>query len=206
MPAKSLAKLEGRKLGPYSLHIREGKGRFRGEVSFKLYLRSNGSVSKEPVVKGLYFRGSSYYKPWLEVHFERTSKLKTGTIDLEKEKLDIKLFRLLSGLLPAGSHIMVAYENHESTAAALRANVPEAATYIGHLLFSAGCTSFKDWYFAEGFMEGSQKLQGNKPLNSRIKKINLKELRKDLIKFIKRDDFAEERERAKKLLTISLLS
>lgn len=202
MPAKSLAKLKGRKLGPYALRIREGKGRFRNEVSFKLYLRSAGSVSKEPAAKGLYFRGLGNYKPWLEVHFERTSKLKTGTIDLEKEKLDIKLFRLLSGLLPAGSHIMVAYENHESTAAALRASVPEAATYIGYLLFSAGCTSFKDWYFAEGFMEGSQKLQGNKPLNSRIKKTNLKELRKELIKFIKGNNFAKEKERAVKLLKL----
>jgi hypothetical protein len=32
-------------------------------------------------------------------------------------------------------------------------------------LFRRGFTWFKDWYFPEGFMEGDQKLQAEKPID-----------------------------------------
>lgn len=41
--------------------------------------------------------------------------------------------------------------------------MPPPVSRLGYKLFKLGFTWFKDWYFAEGFWEGRQKLQGEKP-------------------------------------------
>ncbi len=121
------------------------------------------------------------------------------TVDLSKRGLNEKLFKHLSDLLPGSGHIMVIYLNHEETRKGLELGVPAPATPIGYLLWKSGCTSFKDWYFAEGFLEGDVKLQGNKPLNEKNRRKDLLERREerlflaarkraeDVLKDIKRD-------------------
>lgn len=84
--------------------------------------------------------------------------------------LDRPLFEALSGLVPAGGHLMVEYDSpsHRATERILTLRYPAAASPIGFRLFAAGVRSYRDWYISEGGREGPRKLQGFKPLNAKI--------------------------------------
>lgn len=183
--------IEGKKLNDYVLHIDNvSRGRFVEETNFELYLKAiGGETSENPVVRGKYFSGrGEFYKPWLEVNYDNRLKFELSKIvDLSEEGLDKKLFKHLSDFLPPNAHIMVIYLNHEETRKGLERGVPAPATPIGYLLWKSGCTSFKDWYFAEGFWEGDVKLQGNKPLNEENRRKDLLERRKELIEFLRKE-------------------
>ena len=84
--------------------------------------------------------------------------------------LDEPLFEALSGLVPAGGHLMVEYDSpgHRATERILTLRYPAAASPIGYRLFVAGVRSYRNWYISEGGREGPRKLQGFKPLNTEI--------------------------------------
>ena len=87
-------------------------------------------------------RGSEHFAPGLEAYL-----------------------RPVADAIPAGGHLMAEYETLDwrTTQRGLLSGVPPIATPLGALLFSLGVgDSFKDWYFPEGGMEGSRKLQGNR--------------------------------------------
>ncbi len=194
-----------KEMNGYVLHVDNvSKGRFREEINFELYLKTvDGEISINPVVSGKYFSGrGKFYKPWLDIYYDNLIKFKSSKIvDLSKRGLDKKLFKHLSRLLPPGGHIMVAYPNHGETKIGLEHGIPAPATPLGYLLWKSECTWFKDWYFAEGFWEGDQKLQGNKSLDSETRKKNLWKTRKELTEFLEREKkkdqlFLDARERA----------
>ena len=180
----------------YVLHIDNlSRGRFIEETNFELYLKAiDGETSENPAVKGKYFSGrGKFYKPWLEIYYDNRVKFRSSKIvDLSERRLDEKLFKHLSDLLPSGAHIMVVYLDHEETRKGLEQGVPASATPIGYLLWKSGCTWFKDWYFAEGFWEGDVKLQGNKPLNEENRRKDLLETRKKLSEFLKKEKGEEK--------------
>ena len=201
--------LEGKKMNGYVLHVKNlSPGRFPEETNFEVFLKAqDGAISKNSVVQGKYFSGrGKYYKPWLEIYYENLSQFNTlKRIDLSEKALNERLFTHLLKLLPPGSHIMVAYSNHEATREGLDRGVPAAATPIGYLLWKSGCTWFKNWYFSEGFWEGDIKLQGNKPLNKDHRRKNLLEMRKELTEFLENEKrmetlFLDARKRAEELL------
>jgi hypothetical protein len=204
-----ISSIEGEGLNGYVLKVANiSRGRFVEETNFELFLKNaEGETSKNPVVKGAHFSGrEEYYKPWLEIYYyNRVSFRPSKILDLSERGLDEKMFRILSQLLPPGAHIMVVYLNHEETRKGLERGVPPAATPIGHSLWKSGFTWFKDWYFAEGFMEGDIKLQGNKPLNEAQRRKDLLKIRKELIAFLKKEKreknlFLEARKRAENIL------
>jgi hypothetical protein len=186
-----ISSLEGKRLNGYILHVDNiSPGRFTEETNFELYLKTaDGEPSENSVVNGKYFSGrGGFYKPWLEIYYSNHVKFKSSkVVDLSEKDLNEELFKHFSTLLPQGSHIMVAYVNHEETRKGLERGVPAPATPLGHLLWKAGCTWFKDWYFAEGFREGDIKLQGNKPLNEQNRREDLLETHKELIEFLKKE-------------------
>ena len=210
MPKKDvLSSVEGKRLNGYVLHVTNmSRGRFIEETNFELHLKAkDGEVSENPVVRGKYFSGrGNFYKPWLEIYYDNLAKFKSSkTVDLSEQELDKTLFKHLSNLLSPDSHIMVVYSNHEETRKGLERGVPAPATPIGYLLWKSGYTWFKDWYFAEGFWEGDVKLQGNKPLNKENKRKDLLETRKELTKFLKKEErkeklFLKARKRAEAVL------
>lgn len=201
--------VEGKKLNGYVLHVDNiSPGRFVEEINFELYLKTtNGKTSKNPTVEGKYFSGrGEFYKPWLEIYYYNRVKFKSSKkVNLSKRGLEEKLFKHLSDLLPQNGHIMVVYLNHEETRKGLERGVPAPATPIGYLLWKSGCTSFKDWYFAEGFWEGDVKLQGNKPLNEKNRRKDLLETHNELTEFLKKEKgegklFLDARKRAEHVL------
>lgn len=191
-----LSKLEGKILGDYSIHLAEIKrGRFREERNFKLFLRDKkGRISKDPVFIGIYFSGrGKWIKPWMEIYYQSRVEFEPSDLnplDLSKGGIDLDLFKILSSLIPSGGHIMVIYTNHKDTAIALNLGFPPAVTTLGYLLWKSGFRWFKDWYFPEGWMEGDQKLQGNKPLNKEHERNLLKQTASILRDFLNKKPFS----------------
>lgn len=195
---------ENKKLDGNSYLVKTSGGRFNNEIRFEIFLVEENTMTEQPVVHGRYFAGEGYYRPWLEVHYNETVRLNSDNLSLMEEGLDEKLFKHLSDLLPPASHIMVFYSNYPETEKSLSVGVPPSATYIGYLLFMAGCTWFKDWYFPEGFMEGGVKLQGNKSLNNSHRRKALGKLKSELLQFLNKEgetgSFLDDEKRAKKVL------
>jgi len=176
------AGLDGTSLGRFSLTLRNlRRGRSRGEVRFDLYLKGAGRLYEPPVISALHFAGMGrWYRPWIEVAYENRLSSKEASVDLEGTPEEEELFKVLCGLLVPGAHIMVKYHNHPITAAALLFGIPPPATPIGYLLYVGGCRWYKDWYFAEGFKEGEEKLQATMPLDSERRQARTIEIRREL--------------------------
>ncbi|MCW3976270.1 MAG: DUF1122 family protein [Candidatus Bathyarchaeota archaeon] len=205
----SIFALERKKLNNYSINIcNVSPGRFKEENNFEIFLSNiNEQTSIDPVIKGKYFSGrGKFYKQWLELYYNNIVRFSESVIiDLTKSKLEKKIFRYLSDILPSGSHIMIVYQNHNETKDGLAKGIPAPATPIGYLLWSVGCTWFKDWYFSEGLLEGDLKLQGNKPLDIKSRKRNLIQIQNELRTFInnvssKESIYIKAKERGKNIL------
>jgi hypothetical protein len=163
-----------KEISGYTLHLGEVKQlRLSGWKGFKLYLRdSSGSLSENPVVKGIYsVGGKDGIKPWMDLEYSEDlifsgSKDATNKLSLSSPPLDKKLFKHLGDAIPPGGHLMVSYEGdqkiHRDTIKSLSIGIPPSATPLGYLIFLAGFQYVKDWYLAEGGFEGPRKLWGEK--------------------------------------------
>ncbi len=111
-------------------------------------------------------------KGWVDGSYEEAVVTPGGgSLALADSGMDLQLFAHLGGLVGPGGSLMVTYEvpGHGNpllrrTARSLLYGVPGILTHLGALLLAAGCWAvLRDWYIAEGGMEGSPKLQGFKP-------------------------------------------
>jgi hypothetical protein len=173
-----LYELDGKRLGEHILHVgKVKKGAVAGVFSFSLLIEGKTAVS------GLYYIGSTWIKPWLEIEYTPIETM---------EGLEEELFHILSELIiPPGGHLSVSYGEHKVTARALLSGVPPAATPLGYLLWRSGFRWFKDWYFAEGWKEGGMKLQGEKPLNEEREKKNTQKIINEVREFMSRSGYLE---------------
>ncbi len=73
----------------------------------------------------------------------------------------------------------------------------EAATPLGQILVAVGCGArFKDWYFAEGGLEGPRKLQATKPLDARHACVGAERAARELLSFLQQPPRRREPEAA----------
>lgn len=144
---------------------RISKGRFREEVNLDIYLR--GQKEEEHLLFIKVFHGRKpTYRPWVEFFGINSSVTLCGeVIDYFNSVFEDELLSLFSQFLGPAEDFYVEYYNDEETRRQLEVGVPPSVTRLGYKLFKLGFTWFKDWYFPEGFMEGGQKLQGEKPLD-----------------------------------------
>jgi hypothetical protein len=171
--------LHGRRFNAHTLQvIAVQPGAFAGVFSFSL------AAEGRMVVSGLFYEGSRYIKPWLELDY-------TPIAGDELDPGGEPLFQLLAELIPPGGHISIAYLDHRITARALLSGVPAAATPLGYLLWRCGCRWYKDWYFAEGWKEGGIKLQGEKPLTDARAQANTARIVAELTAFVKKGGYVE---------------
>lgn len=186
--------LDGKKLGERTLQVGAvQKGAFAGVFSFSLF------VKEHTIVSGLYYIGSKWIRPWMEIDY-------TPITGSEMDSIGEALFQLLSELIPPGGHLSVSYLDHKVTARALLVGVPPAATPIGFLLWRSGFRWFKDWYFAEGWKEGGIKLQGEKPLNETRKRANTQKIVDEVTDFLTKTGYLElEMEEVCKRLALKIL-
>ncbi len=186
-----LRALDGQTIGDAILRLMHATpGRFVEETNFELVVVSSGHGAYKravPIARGKYFGGRGrYYPPWLEVYVDPS--LVPGEEDVISHGLvevDIaQLFGVLGKVLPPGGRIMVPYRWHGETQKGLERGFPAPATPLGFLLWHAGFTWFKDWYFSEGFWEGDVKLQGNKARDASIRKKHLHRMRDEINRWL----------------------
>jgi hypothetical protein len=169
-----LSGMDGRRLGAFTLVLGDVKAlRRSGWRGFSLRLKDlRGNLRRQPVVRGIYsMGGKDGVRAWMDIDYWEEIPCEDGEPDgfplsLHAERLDREIFRLLGETIPPGGHLMVSYEGdqdvHRETLRELAKGVPPVATSLGHLLFFGGFRHVKDWYLAEGGMEGPRKLWGEK--------------------------------------------
>ncbi len=169
-----LSELDGRRLGAFTLVLCDVRGlRRSGWREFTLRLKDlRGTLLRQPVIRGIYSRGGKDgVRAWMDIDYWEEipfgdAEPNGSRLLLRAERLDREIFRLLGEAIPPGGHLMVSYEGeqdvHGETLRELAKGVPPAATSLGHLLFFGGFRHVKDWYLAEGGMEGPRKLWGEK--------------------------------------------
>ena len=163
------------------------------ETNFLIYLKNtNEELSQNPAMFGKHFSGrGQFYRPWIEVYFVNTVKFESNKETLSYKTLEL-LFKEISSLIPAGGKLMIPYIDHETTDTALRHGALPVTTEIGYLIWRAGCTWFKDWYYSEGALEGDVKFQGNKPFDEEHLEKNMYDTYKEVKNFLKTNEADNE--------------
>ena len=155
-----LARVDGAEVPGGRLRVLLGP-RIVGKRYFRLQ-RDTGKA-QERFIEALYNDGPYPGHNWVEIFDLDLPGDLRGREDFASE-LEPYL-RPVADAIPAGGHLMAEYEKLDwhTTQRGLLAGIPPIATPLGALLFALGTgDSFKDWYFPEGGMEGSRKLQGNR--------------------------------------------
>jgi hypothetical protein len=149
-----------------------------------------GEVSKGPFMTAIISGGGRGVRPWVECRIFPQVECGDGRfLDARELGLEAGLIRRLGGLIPAGGHLMIDYESggQELTLSELVLQVPPPASYLGELMFRAGCRGqFKDWYFSEGGHEGPRKLQANKSPNPAAARAAMTDHLQTLKQFVRR--------------------
>ncbi len=160
--------------------------RFREEYNMRVIVH-NGDRSDQICCAKIFTGRLPYYRPWVEL-FDIYGYLHMGETDVEyfNSELEQGILRFFADMLGPGENLFVEYYRDQETRRQLQAGVPAPATRLGALLYERGFTWFKDWYFPEGFLEGEQKLQGEKPLNTEEKNRQNTRLFRELDTFIDR--------------------
>jgi hypothetical protein len=132
---------------------------------FKCVFRE--TATKDLLLMGVVNPGTTIYRPYIEV-YDSCLLGSPFAQNNEISMLELMFFSACSKLLPPEAKIMVEYESplHASTAKLLELGALPEATPLGWLLFRSGFScSFRNWYIAEGGMEGPRKIEACKPLS-----------------------------------------
>jgi hypothetical protein len=169
------------------------RGRFREEVNLNVYLKEDELEDRLLDIKVFYGR-PPHHAPWVEF-FDIKNLVSLGgkTIEYFDSVFEDKLLSIFSQATNPGASIFVEYYEDEETRRQLGAGLPPPVSRLGYKLFKLGFTWFKDWYFAEGFWEGGQKLQGEKP-NDESRTRQLKEIYGEAKTFLERGQSSGEHE------------
>jgi len=150
------------------------KGRFREEQNIQINVRNGQDDIYLLYVKVFYGRPPAY-APWVELFdIEEKINLSGQTVSYFDSNIEDMALRHLTSSLEPGARIFVEYYNDCETKSQLEMGFPAVLSRLGNKMFQYGCTWFKDWYFPEGYMEGNQKLQGEKPLNAKAQERHVK--------------------------------
>ena len=187
-----LGRLQSQRLGRHHLLALLGPKNNVGARYFQLFLvDQQGRLTHEALAFGLHSSGPFPGYNWIElIRYQGTPTFDGETLDLAAQGLDRRLFRLLSELVPPGGHLMAEYESpsQRESERILGLGYPPVTTPLGHLLFEAGCRSFRDWYISEGGREGPRKLQGFKPLDGAVARAKAEEMRRELSDLLARQE------------------
>ncbi|MEM2783540.1 MAG: DUF1122 family protein, partial [Nitrososphaerota archaeon] len=160
--------------------------RFLEEKNLDIYVKKGILENRLLYIKVFHGR-KPYYKPWIEI-FGINAQIKLGEeiINYFDSIIENELLSFFSNFIKEGGKIFIEYHTDEETKKQLEADFPPFVTRLGYKLFNLGFTWFKDWYFAEGFMEGEQKLQAEKPINDEEKKRQIKQIKDDVKEFLEK--------------------
>jgi hypothetical protein len=161
------------------------KGRFPEEVNYEVYVGRGEAWVRLLAVK--MFNGRPpFYRRWVELfHILPEVSFKGLKYVFLNSPQERELVKCLSSRLSGGEKIFIEYIYDDETYKALEEGIPTPLTRLGYMLLENGFTWFKNWYFAEGFMEGSPKIQGEKPLDENHRMRLLQEICGEVEDFLK---------------------
>jgi hypothetical protein len=176
----------------YEMYVsRSTQGRFREEQNLQINLRKD-DLDTALLQAKVFFGRRPVYAPWVELfNIEEMISLVDQTINYFDSSIENALIKHFAECLDSGAKIFVEYYNDHETRKQLETGIPVVLSRLGYKMFRYGCTWFKDWYFPEGYMEGNQKLQGEKPLNEKARERHLLAIREEVLNFtntMKRQD------------------
>lgn len=163
-------------------------GRFAEEMYIALAVIRG--EERSPLADAILFRGRPpHYRAWIEIFAQRpTIHIGREVIRFFDSAVERTLLAEASAALGPGDAIFVDCEADEETLTAMRWGVPDAITRLGFLLFRLGFTWFKPWYYPEGFREGGQKLQAEKPLDPAARARHVRAVQEDVRRFLAQAD------------------
>jgi hypothetical protein len=177
------------------------RGRFLEEQNIELHYRIK--QNEDHLLNAKVFAGRPPdYSPWVEL-FDIREPL---TIDANKKSYFDSLFEdrvlsLFAEALDPGSSLFVEYYSDNETQRQLQMGVPVALSRLGNKMLRLGFTWFKDWYFPEGYLEGNQKLQGEKPLDARARERHFNAIRQEVLHFAEQSGRDNTDEQIRKALS-----
>lgn len=185
----------------FTLHLDDiREGRLRGQVYVDLCLKRK--EKKRLMRLSLYEGNEPHYKPWIELFsIKPVLQFDDLTFRYFGSEIEKTLFDVSESLLGEGGRVFVEYRSDQESKKELSKGVPESCSRLGYELFKRDFTWFKDWYFAEGFYEGGQKLQAEKAIDEVHRKKHLANIEKDVNEMLEKDDVDDKiKERAYKVL------
>jgi hypothetical protein len=160
------------------------QGRSTKEKRATIFLRKDTDIIN--LMDVTFFVGiKPWYYPWIEIAYSYDFEIDNQKVFFySNSDIELTLVRLFCDALPPAGKLFVSYDSDDETRKGLMMNIPMVLSRLGFLMFTYGCTWFKDWYFPEGGFEGGQKLQGEKPLTPADKKRHLGQLKNEVSDFI----------------------
>lgn len=173
-------------LEEFQVEFTASNGRFPEEENIEIYMVYK-DLRKRLLVMKVFSGRPPHYKKWIEV-FLINSNLVFGTkvFNFAGSIYEERLIECLSRALEGSERLFIDYMYDIETRKALELGVPPPLTRLGYILLQKGFTWFKDWYFPEGFMEGGPKLQAEKPVDERSRKIHVDEICREVREGINR--------------------
>ncbi len=165
--------------GGYIIRGAARMGRFSGEYLVELRVERPGCSGSDSLLGfSLVFCGRGPYRPWVEIYsFERTLNVCGESLELPGSPVEKGVLDIVARHLGPGESLFVEYGWDDVTSLQASRGVPAPFTRLGFELLMRGFTWFKLWYYPEGFMEGSEKIQAEKPLDEEARRRHLEELR-----------------------------
>jgi hypothetical protein len=165
------------------LEVSLGVSGLRRLAGGRLYLEvvaEAASGGRARVCSVLAFCGRGFYRPWIELFaFEAELRVGGARTRLAGSSVEAALYDAAARALGAGEPLYVEYIWDEETMNEVSRGVHPAFTRIGWELLKRGFTWFKLWYYPEGFMEGTEKIQAEKPVSEERRREHLRQLREE---------------------------
>ncbi len=163
------------------------KGRINNQKYLEVYLKKGGS-EKLLFYLSIYQGKKPYYKPWVEIFgVNNQVRLNQEIITYFGTELESMIIEKISDYLGFGGRIFVEYSGDKETRSGLLRDYPEVTTRLGYKLYQNDFTWFKDWYYPEGFNEGGEKLQAEKPIDEEHELKHYKRMKEEIDRFLKQD-------------------
>jgi len=161
-------------------------GRFPEEQRLTVYLTADDAAARLLTVT--VYHGWKWYAPWAELTPVSDSiTLGARHLTYHGSRIETRLISLFADAIQPPAHLFISYQTDHETARALAHGVPAPATRLGYMLFTRGFTWYKDWYHPEGWMEGNQKLQAEKPLDMQHEQRHHRAIKRDITTYLAAD-------------------
>ncbi|MFW5927903.1 MAG: DUF1122 family protein [Thermoplasmatota archaeon] len=163
------------------------KGRIHNQKYMEIFCKKK-TFEKLMFYLSIYQGKQPYYKPWVEIFgINDNIYFQDGVINYFDTDLEDVMLNKISENLGKGGRIFVEYSEDKETRFGLVRDYPEVVTRLGYKLYEHDFTWFKDWYYPEGFNEGGEKLQAEKPIDKKHEQNHHERIKEEINRFFQGD-------------------